>query len=102
MQLSESKLIAENRVVAAGMAAWQKRDEARSVIYSYERENAAFDAAFEKKFKADKKAWDNFNKMPPGYRHQMTHRVMSAKKAETRERRLAELIELSRRGERMI
>jgi len=40
--------------------------------------------------------------MPPGYRHQMTHRVMSAKKAETRERRLAELIELSRRGERMI
>ena len=50
--------------------------------------------------KADKKAWAFYSAQPPGYRHWSAYRVTSAKRPETRAKRLAELIASSRRGER--
>jgi len=85
----------------AGVRAFELRDEEKSRIYSYERESAAFSPAYEKKFRANKKAWRYFNEQPPGYRRLATHFVMSAKQEETRQRRLATLIKDSAHARRL-
>jgi uncharacterized protein YdeI (YjbR/CyaY-like superfamily) len=85
----------------AGAAAFALRDAKRAGIYAFENRDAAFDAAAEKAFRARKRAWTFFQEQPPGYRRLSTHWVMRAKRAETRERRLAELIEYSGRKLRL-
>ncbi|MEP6491547.1 MAG: YdeI/OmpD-associated family protein [bacterium] len=95
------ELIAAGRMMQAGLAAFEKRDEKRSAIYSYERAEATFDAASLKRFKSTKGAWADFQKRPAWYRRTTTHWVTSAKKPETRAKRLTELIECSRKGERI-
>jgi uncharacterized protein YdeI (YjbR/CyaY-like superfamily) len=83
----------------AGLAAFERRSEKKSQIYSYEqRERAAFDPASEKKFKANKRAWQFFQAQPPWYRRTSTYWVMTAKKEETRQKRLATLIRDSAQG----
>lgn len=95
-------LLAAGRMMPAGVAAWQRRDPARSGIYSFEREQpAAFDASMERQFKANRAAWKFFGAQPAGYRRVATHYVVSAKRPETREKRLATLIGCSARGERL-
>lgn len=54
-------------------------------------------AAFEKK----KRAWAFFTQAAPSYQRTATHWVVSAKKPETRARRLAQLIACSAAGERL-
>jgi len=95
------ELIKEGRMRPAGLAAWNRRDAKKSAIYSYEREHAQFDAETLAKFKADKKAWEFFEKQPPGYRKQMTARVVDAKRPETREKRLGSLMDACRKGVRI-
>ena len=81
----------------AGLAAFAARTEEGT--YSYEqREAAAFDAGRERRFRADEAAWAWFAARAPGYRRIATHWVMSAKREETRDRRLARLIEDSAAG----
>ncbi|HEY9225188.1 MAG TPA: YdeI/OmpD-associated family protein, partial [Gemmatimonadaceae bacterium] len=75
------ELIALGRMQAAGLAAFEKRDEKRANSYSYEREMAAFGPAEAKALAADKKASAFFEAQPPGYRRVATHWVVSAKKA---------------------
>jgi uncharacterized protein YdeI (YjbR/CyaY-like superfamily) len=94
-------LLKAGRMMPAGLAAWERRDPKQSGIYAFERETAAFDAEAERRFKRDKTAWRWFQTQPPGYRHLATHWVVSAKRPETRERRLTILIEHSGRGERL-
>lgn len=88
------------RMAAAGLKVFEKRDP-KKAAYSYEGQAVELDPRFEQTFRANAKAWTFFMSTPPGYRKLMTHRIMSAKKEETRERRLAELIEYSARGERI-
>jgi len=77
----------------AGLQAFERRDEAKSAIYSYEqRHGATFPDAYEKQFRANKKAWEFFQSQAPSYRRIATYWVTSAKKEETRLRRLATLI----------
>jgi uncharacterized protein YdeI (YjbR/CyaY-like superfamily) len=77
-----------------GLAAFEKRDEKRSGIYAYERRKAAkLPPAYEKQFRANKAAWTFFQAQAPWYRRTATYRVISAKKEETRLKRLASLIE---------
>lgn len=85
----------------AGLAAFAARDAKRAGIYSFENRNVGFDAATQKTFRARKKAWGFFQEQPPGYRRLATHWVMRAKRAETRERRLAELIRYSGKQQRL-
>jgi uncharacterized protein YdeI (YjbR/CyaY-like superfamily) len=89
------------RVAPAGLAAFDKRDPARTGLYSFENRNPVFDAATGKRFRAQKKAWAFFEAQPSGYRRTATHWVMSAKREETRERRLAQLIADSASGKRL-
>jgi uncharacterized protein YdeI (YjbR/CyaY-like superfamily) len=78
---------------AAGLAAFEQRDRSRTNQYSFEQAKIAFSRDEERVFRADKKAWAFFSGQPPGYRKQATWWVISAKKEETRNRRLATLTE---------
>ena len=93
------ELVAEGRVRPAGLAAFERRSEEKSKIYSYEQRYAAvLDPAFEKEFKKNEAAWKYFQNEAPWYRRTTTHLVMSAKREETRRKRLAELIAASAAG----
>src|SRR5271157_4586015 len=63
--------------------------------------NSKLEAAHEKRFKANKKAWDFFQAQAPWYRRTATWWVVSAKREETRLRRLATLMEDSEKGRRI-
>jgi len=83
---------------AAGLAAFEKRDGDRSAIYAYEqRQTATLPREFEKQFRANKRAWAFFQSQPPWYRRTSTYWVISAKKEDTRLKRLATLIHCSDR-----
>jgi uncharacterized protein YdeI (YjbR/CyaY-like superfamily) len=83
----------------AGLRAYEARREDRTGVYSSERKEAAvLPAEFERRFRAAKAAWQWFTSRPPGYRRTATHWVISAKRDETRRRRLQQLIECSAEG----
>jgi uncharacterized protein YdeI (YjbR/CyaY-like superfamily) len=97
-----AELEKEGRMRPAGLAAFERRSEARSGIYSYERRKAAkLDPEQEASFRADAAAWSFFDSQPPGYRRTAIHWVVSAKREETRRKRLLQLIEDSRSGRRL-
>jgi uncharacterized protein YdeI (YjbR/CyaY-like superfamily) len=89
------------RMHAAGLAAFDRRDGAKTERYSFERAEARLDAAMEKQFRARAKAWTFFQAQAPWYRRVVTHWVTSAKREETRQRRLAALIKDSAAGRRI-
>ncbi len=96
------ELKAVGQMHEAGLTAFAKRDEARSDIYSYERETyVELDPASLKTLKAHRAAYEFFERQAPGYRKLIAHWVGSAKRAETRERRLATLIECCREGRKI-
>ncbi|MEX1045965.1 MAG: YdeI/OmpD-associated family protein [Actinomycetota bacterium] len=93
------ELIRNRKMRAAGRTAFEARSEAKAGVYSFEREREpAFSASQQRAFKADRKAWEFFRAQPPWYRRAATWWVISAKREETRERRLAQLIRDSRAG----
>lgn len=85
----------------SGLDAFQHRREDKSRIYAYENAPRTLDSNDEKKFRANKKAWDYFSNRAPSYRRVVTYWVMSAKREETRSRRLATLIDDSAHGRRV-
>jgi uncharacterized protein YdeI (YjbR/CyaY-like superfamily) len=82
----------------AGLAAFEKRTDKRTGVYSFEREDATLPAEYEEQLRANPAAADYFDARPPWYRRTATHWVTSAKREETRLRRLAQLIEDSAAG----
>ena len=83
----------------AGVAAFERRSDDRTAIYAYEqRTTAKLDAGQERRFKANPQAWKWFQAQPAGYRRTASYWVISAKRPETRERRLEQLIEDSAAG----
>jgi len=96
------ELIAEGRVRPAGLAIYEARDPDKSRVYSFERrKEAKLDAEQEQRFRANEAAWEFFQSQPPGYRRTSIHWVISAKREETRTRRLNTLIEDSAAGRRI-
>jgi len=84
----------------AGLEALQGRKESKAGIYAYEqqRKNAMLDPRYKAVLKANPKAWKFFRSRPPWYRRTTSWWVMSAKKEETRQRRLKALIADSASG----
>jgi uncharacterized protein YdeI (YjbR/CyaY-like superfamily) len=83
----------------AGLRAHEERREAKTGIYSYEqREAAELPAEYEERLRANRAAWEFWTSRPPSYRKAATWWVVSAKREETRERRLANLLEDSQSG----
>lgn len=85
----------------AGRAAFALRKENRSGIYSYEQRGDHLDAKYENHLKANAAAWKFWRAQTPGYRKLMGWWIVSAKRDETRLRRLARLIEESAAGRKI-
>jgi uncharacterized protein YdeI (YjbR/CyaY-like superfamily) len=85
----------------AGLASFDRRTEARSGVYSFEQEKIELGRAYEKRFRANRAAWRFFREQPASYRKPATWWVISAKKEETRLRRLETLIDDSANGRRI-
>lgn len=111
------ELSEEGRVMPAGSEAygrWEASASARAAVVgraaAADRESAGagesssaegFGPDFERRFRARSDAWEFFQAQPPGYRRTATRWVMSAKREETRLRRLETLIEDSAAGLRI-
>ena len=93
-------LKAAGLMTAAGEQAYE-RDKHRSGIYSYENELKALTADEEQLFRKNAPAWTDWDERPPGYRKTVLGWITSAKKPETRAKRLAELIAVSAEGRRL-
>ena len=91
-------LIAEGRMEPAGLAAFEARSDRSSGVHTYEQEDGAAEASVERELKRNRAAWAFFQDQPPWYRRTCARWVMSAKREETRQRRLASLIADSARG----
>lgn len=90
------------RMQPAGLAAFAKRTEAKSRVYTYEQKGIIpLDKVLERKFKANKKAWDFFQGQAPYYRKVITRWLNSAKAEATRLRRLDKLMASCDSGRRM-
>ena len=85
---------------APGLEAFERGAGSRST-YSYENPDRELGAEYEKTFKKNAKAWEFFSDQPPSYRRGASWWVTSAKKEETRLRRLQTLIEDSEQGLRV-
>jgi uncharacterized protein YdeI (YjbR/CyaY-like superfamily) len=93
------ELISLGRMQPAGIIAFEQRSDERSAIYSYEqRQSAKLSGAFEKQFRANKKAWKFFRAQAPWYQRVASFWVLSAKREDTKVKRLAKLIEDSENG----
>jgi uncharacterized protein YdeI (YjbR/CyaY-like superfamily) len=96
------ELTAHGLMTPAGLAAFARREEARSAVYSYEnRHLAALDPEREALFRADAGAWEFFKRQPPSYRQTSIYWVINAKREETRSSRLARLIDASAQERRL-
>jgi uncharacterized protein YdeI (YjbR/CyaY-like superfamily) len=96
------ELTKQRRMRAAGLKAFRERRVDKTATYSYEqRHQAKLDPAQERRFRSKQQAWEWFQTQPKGYRTTAVCWVMSARRAETRERRLTTLIEDSENGRRV-
>lgn len=94
-------LDAAGLIAPAGRAAFEARDPERTDRYSFERENVAFSDELRALLDADPAARRFFDAQPKSYREPATWYVMSAKREETRRRRMAELVRDSAAGLRI-
>lgn len=95
-------LIREGRMHPAGLAAFERRKEAKSKVYSYEQaQPSELPAAMLEQFQHHNEAWNFFQEQAPFYRRGAIHWIMSAKQEATRQRRLEQLINDSAQGRRL-
>ena len=87
-------LIAEGVVAASGRAAYERRDRRKAKRASYEQpETVTLPAAYQRMLQANTPAWSYFQAVSPSYRKQVIWWVVSAKREDTRRRRLGILME---------
>ena len=89
-------------MTAAGLRAFQQLGGDKARVYSYEqRKTASLSPAQERRFRSEKKAWAFLQDQPPSYRRMVIWWIVSAKKEETRERRLGVVMDASKAGRRL-
>lgn len=89
------------KMTQAGLAVFHARGKSETDGYTYENRSVSLDAARQRSFKKNKRAWTFFEAQPPGYRKKVIRWIMSAKRDETRDGRLSQLIEASAQGKRL-
>lgn len=92
------RLTAEGRMHPAGIAAYERRRDDRSAIYSHENPEQDLPPEYASRLAADAAASAFWEAATPTYRREVTHWILTAKQEATRERRLAQLIEESAAG----
>jgi uncharacterized protein YdeI (YjbR/CyaY-like superfamily) len=95
------ELEAAGLMTDAGRAAFERRSAARTAIYAYEKEPAAFADAERREFRKRKAAWAFFTAQAAWYQRNATYWVVSAKRDETRRRRFDQLMSDSEAGRRL-
>lgn len=85
-------LTKQGRMRPAGLKAFAARKENKSGIYAYEQRRDQLEEPYNGRLKKNKAAWDFFQAQPPWYRKTVGWWVVSAKKEETRRKRLETLI----------
>jgi uncharacterized protein YdeI (YjbR/CyaY-like superfamily) len=96
------QLEAAGKMMNPGRVAFAARRQGpEGAGYSYEQREASLDARRAREFRKNRAAWAFFASQPPGYRRKAAWWVISAKRAETGDRRLAKLIELSAARKRL-
>lgn len=96
-----AELTAAGRMHPAGLAAFDRRSEAKSRIYAYENRPAELIEPYASQFCAQAEAWTWFQAQPSSYRRTLIWWVISAKQEVTRRNRLQQLIAESAAGRRM-
>ncbi len=96
-----AELTAKGLMKPAGIAAFERREESRSGVYTYENELKSFSDEFEKRFRVNEAAWEFFEKQANWYKKLVINWVMTAKQEATRGRRLEKLIAFSEKGEKI-
>ncbi len=92
-------LIAEGLVEEAGLSAFKARDPSSQTRAARDRKEARLPEDYVSRIKADRRAWRYFQSARPSYRKAVAYWIQSAKKEETRLRRLEVLVASSRRAE---
>ena len=95
------RLTRAGRMRPPGIAAFKAKDASRSGVYAFERETAELEPDMKRRFQKNKEAWKYFEGEPPYYRKLAAYYVISARRVETREKRLAQLIDCSARASRL-
>ncbi len=90
------ELVAAGKMRPAGLALFNARTDA--IGYKSEDRNIPLSPEFEAKIKANAAAWDFLNALAPSYRRDSIWWVMSAKREDTRVKRLGVLIESCEAG----
>ena len=84
-----------------GLKAFEARREYRSGIYAYEQRSPELPPEYQKLLKKNKTAQQFFAAQPPGYRKAINWYIVSARKEETRLKRLNEVIKHSAARQRI-
>ena len=87
------ELIEQGLMQPTGLKAFAARQENRSGIYAYEQRSPELPDEYAKKLRKNPVAWKFFQAQPPSYRKAANWWVLSAKREETRLRRLDKLID---------
>jgi uncharacterized protein YdeI (YjbR/CyaY-like superfamily) len=95
-------LIEEGRMRAEGRRAFEARRENKSGICSHEQRKVDLEPPYDRLLRKHKPAWEFFRAQPPWYRKAISWWILSAKREETRLKRMARLVEFSAKGKRLI
>ena len=93
-------LTVEGKMLPAGIRAYEE-NKGRQGVYAYENALKELTAAETATFRKNKAAWADWEARPAGYRRVVLHWIGSAKRPETRTKRLATLIEDSAAGRKI-
>ena len=97
-----AELLKAGRMRAAGRAAFDARDTKKTEAINRARSAPRLARALQAQFKANQAAWAFFAAQPPGYQRMAIWFVMSAKRDETRAKRLGQLIAVSAAKRRLV
>lgn len=86
-------------VEQVGLEAFARRTEQNSGRAPYEQQRVVLAKQYERRIRANSKAWKYYNDLSPSARKRYDWWIMNAKREETRARRLDKLIDYSARGE---
>jgi len=95
------EMIRLGKMTSEGLAAFERRSDVRSAIYSYENRLEKLDSEMEAQFQEHNKAWTFFSSQAPSYQKTRIYWVRSAKQEATKSQRLAKLIEGCESGKRL-
>jgi len=96
------KMISEGKMAPAGLTAFEQRKAYDDkFLKARGKKEISLTPEINSELKANPTAWENFNSLAPGYRKQYTGWLISAKRPETRQKRLEEAIRLLEQNKKL-